>query len=168
MCSDDAANTATRPVFEVVLQLPLGWLGVRIRQGTIVEADLLSEEPLLRTDNSPLVNRAASAVERWLHGEEIPDDLPLRLAGTPFQQRVWQALRQIPRGEVRTYGELARQLGSSPRAVGGACRANPLPVFVPCHRVVSAQGLGGFSGAREGYLVDLKRSLLRLERVEVA
>jgi len=83
--------------------------------------------------------------------------------GTAFQQRVWQALRDIPVGETRTYGQIARQLNSSPRAVGNACRANPLPIVTPCHRVVAANGAGGFAGARQGRLLDIKKWLLAHE-----
>lgn len=93
-------------------------------------------------------------------------DLPIKLQGTPFQQRVWQALTAIPRGTALTYGELALLLGSSARAVGGACRANPLPLIVPCHRVVSAQGLGGYAGQTEGETFDIKRWLLEFERAQ--
>lgn len=90
-------------------------------------------------------------------------DLPLDLGGTPFQHRVWTLLRSIPVGETRTYGEVARQLGTAARAVGQACRANPCPIVVPCHRVVAAQGLGGFAGDRSGRRLDVKRWLLRHE-----
>jgi methylated-DNA-[protein]-cysteine S-methyltransferase len=84
-------------------------------------------------------------------------------AGTPFQCRVWQALRDIPPGTTRTYGELARDLGTSPRAIGGACRANPCLIAVPCHRVVARDGLGGFAGERGGKRLAVKRWLLRHE-----
>jgi methylated-DNA-[protein]-cysteine S-methyltransferase len=87
-------------------------------------------------------------------------DLPMESAGTPFQRRVWEVLRAIPSGETRTYGALAAELGTSPRAVGGACRANPVPLVVPCHRVVAADGLGGFSGATAGPRLAAKRWLL--------
>jgi methylated-DNA-[protein]-cysteine S-methyltransferase len=90
-------------------------------------------------------------------------DLPVILRGTPFQKRVWGELRRIPPGETVTYGELARRLGTSPRAVGGACRANPCPIVVPCHRVVGATGLGGFAGDTSGRRLDVKRWLLRHE-----
>lgn len=68
------------------------------------------------------------------------------LQGTPFQQRVWQALKDIPSGHVKTYGELAKELNSSARAVGNACRHNSFPVIIPCHRIVSASGIGGYAG----------------------
>jgi len=83
--------------------------------------------------------------------------------GTPYQQRVWLALQQIPVGEVRTYGELAAQLGSSARAVAQACRSNPLTILIPCHRVISATGLGGYMGQTEGEALEIKRWLLHHE-----
>lgn len=84
-------------------------------------------------------------------------------SGTPYQRRVWQLLQQIPAGEVRTYGELAAELGSSPRAVAQACRANPIPVLIPCHRVVGKGGIGGYMGKSEGPELEIKRWLLHHE-----
>jgi methylated-DNA-[protein]-cysteine S-methyltransferase len=89
--------------------------------------------------------------------------LTCELGGTPFQQRVWAHLRTIPAGETRTYGEVARVLGSAPRAVGQACRSNPCPIVVPCHRVVALRGLGGFAGDTSGRRLAVKRWLLRHE-----
>jgi methylated-DNA-[protein]-cysteine S-methyltransferase len=89
------------------------------------------------------------------------------MAGTPFQRRVWHALRRIPSGCTRSYGELARELGSSARAVGGACRRNPIPIVVPCHRVIAAGGgAGGFMGQRSGDALAIKTWLLDHERRE--
>jgi methylated-DNA-[protein]-cysteine S-methyltransferase len=85
--------------------------------------------------------------------------------GTAFQRRVWQAIAAIPAGCTRTYSEIAAELGSSPRAVGGACRANPYPLLVPCHRVVAVNGLGGFAGDTKGRLLAFKRRLLTHEAV---
>ncbi len=90
-------------------------------------------------------------------------ELPLQLSGTSFQQRVCRALLEIPYGTCVTYGELAQQLKSSARAVGGACRRNPIPLIIPCHRVVAANGPGGFSGATAGAKMDVKMALLQLE-----
>jgi methylated-DNA-[protein]-cysteine S-methyltransferase len=83
--------------------------------------------------------------------------------GTPFQRRVWHLLQQIPVGEARRYGEIASVLGSSARAVAGACRANPLPILIPCHRVVAATGLGGYMGEIDGGALEIKRWLLHHE-----
>jgi methylated-DNA-[protein]-cysteine S-methyltransferase len=76
---------------------------------------------------------------------------------------VWQLLQQIPTGQTRRYGELATQLGSSAQAVAGACRANPLSILIPCHRVVAAGGLGGYMGQTEGEALEIKRWLLHYE-----
>ncbi len=81
-------------------------------------------------------------------------------AGTAFQRRVWALIAAIPSGSHRTYGSLAKELCSSARAVGNACRANPVPLRIPCHRVVAATGLGGFAGDRRGRLIEIKRWLL--------
>lgn len=83
--------------------------------------------------------------------------------GTPFQQRVWQALQRIPVGETRTYGELAKALSTSPRAIGRACRSNPIPIIIPCHRIVGAQGLVGYGGEAEGPGLSIKAALLEHE-----
>ena len=101
----------------------------------------------------------------YLAGRRTSFDLPLDLMGTPFQRRCWQALIEIPFGETRTYSELARAIGMAPgaaRAVGQANGANPVPVIVPCHRVVASAGLGGYAGG-----LELKRRLLGLEGVFV-
>ncbi len=112
---------------------------------------------------------AANVVQQLMHYFSNPAyvfSVPLVCVGTPFQQRVWQALREVPVGQPCRYGDLARRLSSGPRAVGGACRANPLPIVVPCHRVVSATGLGGYSGVTQGLSPELaiKRWLLDHER----
>lgn len=90
--------------------------------------------------------------------------LPIHLVGTPYQQRVWSELRQIPSGQTLNYGAISAQLASSARAVAGACRANPVVLLVPCHRVVAKSGLGGFMGATQGDSIDIKRWLLNHEQ----
>lgn len=86
--------------------------------------------------------------------------------GTAFQQRVWRCLQSIPMGETRTYGQLAKELNSSARAVGNACRANPFLLVVPCHRVVKQSGLGGFAGKLDGEAVEIKQWLLDHEKCQ--
>jgi len=90
-------------------------------------------------------------------------DIPYQIEGTDFQKQVWLALRKIPPGEVVTYGKLAKQLNTSARAIGNACRCNPIPVVIPCHRVVSASGFGGYAGKTKGTLFDIKKWLLKHE-----
>jgi methylated-DNA-[protein]-cysteine S-methyltransferase len=98
-----------------------------------------------------------------LRGSSPKDPLFTLLEATPFQKQVWQALLTIPCGSTLTYGELAKKLNSSPRAVGQACRANPLPFLIPCHRVVGAKNSGGYFGARKGKKIALKQWLLEQE-----
>ena len=96
---------------------------------------------------------AALAVEeigRYLDDPSFAFSVPIRLLGLPFHRKVWDAISRIPPGEARTYGALARELDTEARAIGQACGANPIPLFVPCHRVVGAGGsLGGFMGRRD-------------------
>ena len=92
--------------------------------------------------------------------------MPLKPKGTIFQERVWEVIRQIPLGDVLTYGSVAKKIQSAPRAVGGACGANPYPLIVPCHRVVGVNSIGGFAGEdREGYHRQIKTWLLHHEKV---
>jgi methylated-DNA-[protein]-cysteine S-methyltransferase len=83
--------------------------------------------------------------------------------GTFHQKKVWQCLCEIPRGATRNYGDLARELHSAPQAVGQACGANPIPIIIPCHRIVGKAGLGGFAHHRNGNFIDIKRWLLEHE-----
>lgn len=124
-------------------------------------------EPLL----APVSDAAAYVVaqlELYFRNPLWPFDLPLLPQGSEFQQRVWQALREIPAGSTVTYGQLAWRLESSARAVGSACRANPVPIIVPCHRVVSATGMGGFMGQVVGPQIAIKEWLLQHEQRRVA
>ena len=115
-----------------------------------------------RMDETPLLLQAQRELEEYFAGRRISFSVPLSMHGTPFQLRVWRALTEIPYGETLSYGELARRIGNPKacRAVGMANHVNPLPVFVPCHRVVGANGgLTGYAGG-----LDIKRLLLELER----
>jgi methylated-DNA-[protein]-cysteine S-methyltransferase len=111
---------------------------------------------------SPLLLHAKTALDAYFDGQAgLPADLPLKPQGTPYRQRVWAALRQIPPGETRSYTEIARVAGGSPRSVGGANAVNPIPILIPCHRVLATTGLGGYSG---GDGLETKRILLALEQ----
>ena len=117
-------------------------------------------------NSNTLIQLAIDQLDRYLFQGEQQFSLPLKVEGTPFQKRVWGALQQIPYGQTMTYGKLAEQLNSSARAVGNACRRNPVPVIVPCHRVVARNGIGGYSGATSGYLINRKQFLLDLEHAQ--
>ena len=114
---------------------------------------------------SPLLHQAKAQLDEYFAGRRTVFDLPLQPHGTPFQKSLWQHLLDIPYGQVLTYGALAARMGTAPRPVGGACGRNPIPIIIPCHRVVGAGGrLTGYSGG-EG--VDTKRALLRLEGIAI-
>lgn len=105
----------------------------------------------------------ADELNQYLHQPDHVFDLLFVPSGTPFQLRVWRALLTIPAGETLSYGALAARLNTAPRAVGQACGSNPLPLVIPCHRVVSAHGLGGFMHAASGAPLNIKAWLLRHE-----
>ena len=146
------------------LRTPFAVLGIRERGGRLIAIDYL---PLATAELAPLTPLAAEAVRQLLAYVEDPHavfDLPVATNGTAFEDRVWAAIGDIPAGQVRTYGEIAKAIRSVPRAVGGACGRNPLPLLIPCHRVVAAGGnLGGFMGGREHDPLAVKRWLLRHE-----
>lgn len=128
----------------LALASPVGALIVEERDGAIVR---IGWDCASRGAATPLLREAARQLEAYFNGALTEFDLPLDPAGSPFQKRVWAAMAEIPYGETATYGSLARRLKTSARPVGGACRANPLPIVVPCHRVVAAGGTaGGYSG----------------------
>lgn len=138
---------------------PVGPLALFEQDGAIVALDW---GWLPDAEETPLLLRARDQLEAYFDGRlKSGFDLPLAAEGTPFQKRVWAALTAIPFGETRTYSEIASALGSGPRAIGGACGRNPIPIIVPCHRVLGANGsLGGYSGI-DG--TETKAALLRLE-----
>lgn len=109
---------------------------------------------------TPLLKEAAAQLEAYDQGRLERFDLPYRVSGSEFQQRVCDLMFAIPFGDTRTYGDIAKELGQPAQPVGQACGANPIPVIIPCHRVLSATGLGGFSG--DGG-IETKVALLRHE-----
>jgi methylated-DNA-[protein]-cysteine S-methyltransferase len=111
--------------------------------------------------STPLLRKAKAQLDRYFDGKVMDFDLPLNPSGTEFQKKVWRAMAKIPYGRTKTYGDLAKVLNSASRAVGGACGANHIPIIIPCHRVLAANGkLGGYSG--DGGL-DTKVALLKIE-----
>ena len=153
-----------------IVTAPIGPIELRVEGGALVELTMLPKgaKPARRLDNEPVLSEDVTVLDKaerqlaeYFAGDRRDFDLPLRPGGTVFRQRVWQALCDIPFGEVRTYGDLATKLHPAARAVGGACGANPIGIVVPCHRVIGGKGaLVGFSG---GDGCDTKKILLALE-----
>ena len=112
---------------------------------------------------SKLLKETKRQLEAYFARRLTDFDLPMTMKGTPFQKSVWACMTKIPYGETVSYGRVARELDSGPRAVGTACGRNPIPIIVPCHRILASNGLGGFSG---GTGLETKRALLRLEKAD--
>ena len=141
----------------------LGTMAVGEEDGHITRVYLPnSPMPRLMPHKTPLLERAEGQIREYFDGRRQEFDLPLTFVGTDFQKKVWQALTEIPYGKTVTYGALAERIGcpGGARAVGAANHCNPLPILVPCHRVVGAGGnLTGYAGGME-----MKKFLLELEQ----
>lgn len=150
-----------------IVTAPWGTLGYEVRDGALVSIDFLSSNVPARKARDVLGRRIEAQLQRFFKNPGAGFDIPLRPQGTDYQRRVWSAMQRIAPGERLTYGELARQLRSGPRAVGGACRANPIPLVIPCHRVVAARGMGGYCGAPTERMLRVKQWLLAHEAGQV-
>ena len=139
-------------------------LGVRLHTTALVSIDFLPPQHAELSPATDLAQRVTEQLQLYFTDPRHVFSVPLLLQGTPFQQKVWRALMLIPPGATLSYGALAAQLATGSRAVGNACRANLLPITVPCHRVVARDGMGGYAGAATGRNLQLKRWLLSHEQ----
>lgn len=142
---------------QLSLHTPIGDVTVSEEDGVIVSVDWGWGRDQTET---PLLRRACNQLHDYFDGTRTAFDLPLAPVGTPYRRRVWQALCDIPYGQTRSYAAIARVAGGSARSVGQANGRNPVPIIIPCHRVVATTHLGGYSGG-EG--LATKRFLLTLE-----
>jgi methylated-DNA-[protein]-cysteine S-methyltransferase len=150
-------------VFDVTVDFPRMKVAVKTGDGKVVGIRYLPLGSEKISPKNPLAQEAARQLERYRDDPDTAFDLPLLVQGSPLQRGVWDAMCAIPRGRTRTYGELARELGADARVIGQCCGDNRLPIVIPCHRVVAADGIGGFSHTSEGYLIEVKRWLLAHE-----
>ena len=149
--------------FQARVRTPFATLGIQATDKHVTGIRFLAPSvPALMPQRNSIAHLACVQLQAYLENPHFEFDLPLRFTGTRHRVAVWEAMQAIPAGKTRTYGDIARSLGSSARAVGGACGANPIPVVIPCHRVIAAGGsLGGFMGASaEGFELGIKRWLL--------
>ena len=152
--------------FQACVKAPFATLGITTDHTHVTGIRFLAPSvPARAPRRNTLAFVACVQIQDYLDDGRLRFDLPLKLSGSRHQLEVWEAMQRIPAGEVRTYGDLAQDIKSSARAVGGACGANPIPLIVPCHRVVAANHrLGGFMGQREeGFELAIKRWLLEHE-----
>jgi len=154
-------------VWQAVIAYPKMKVAVATRGEQVCGIKYLEPAAPEQAPENALAERAVRQLERYREDPDAKFDLPLLIEGSEFQRRLWAALCEIPRGRTLTYGELARKMGGedfeSARAVGQACGDNRLPIVIPCHRVVAADGIGGFSHTTEGFLIEAKRWLLMHE-----
>lgn len=153
-------------IFSAIVAAPFGAVGIRTDAGSVRELVYLPPHFREKDGADALAELAARQVERYLADPDFAFALPLAKVGSAFQHKVWKAIASIPRGTVRTYGQVARHIGcGAPRAVGQACGANWFPLLIPCHRVTAAGGLGGFSNHDDesGFHLGVKRWLLAHE-----
>jgi methylated-DNA-[protein]-cysteine S-methyltransferase len=143
-----APKTSSNSAQYCVIEAPFGRLGIgtEVVDGSLMisKIDYLPATFQLQSPKNELAKRAEKQLKAYFKNPEYPFDLPTKPAGTDHQKKVWAAVQNIPVGSTKTYGDLAGQLKSGARAVGTACGANPYPLIAPCHRVVSAKGIGGF------------------------
>ena len=153
--------------FQACVRTPFATLGITANDRFVTGIRFLA--PTVRAFAPPrntIAFLACVQLQEYLENPGYQFELPLQLGGTRHRIAVWEAMQRIPAGKTRTYGEVADELRSSARAVGGACGANPIPVVVPCHRIIGAGGsIGGFMGARDdgGFELGIKRWLLKHE-----
>ena len=152
---------------QIKINTAIGWLSVQYHEQGIFDISLNAKAGRDAKAPDALGEKIQQQITAYFTQGKNDFDLPLQLAGTAFQQKVWASLRRIRPGQVVSYGELAKKLHTSPRAVGNACRANPVPLIVPCHRVVAANALGGFAGKTAGRMTNIKKWLLDHEGVQL-
>jgi methylated-DNA-[protein]-cysteine S-methyltransferase len=162
---DTRADPGVDPklAFQACVRTPFATLGISANGKHVTGIRFLAPSvAAVAPRRGSIAHLACVQIQAYLENPAFAFDLPLQLSGTRHRLAVWEAMQRIPAGATRTYGELASELRSSARAVGGACGANPIPVVVPCHRVIGAnRALGGFMGSRvDGFELGIKRWLL--------
>lgn len=158
-------SASVKHEYSAVIAAPFAHLGLIVNENAVRLIDILPPTyPLLVSENSVVV-QLSQALERYWRDPAVQFDLPLSYQGSQHQWQVWQAMLAIPVGQTRSYGDIARQIGSSPRAVGQACGANPLPILIPCHRVVGKTSRGGFMHRQDSEALSYKDWLLQHESV---
>lgn len=145
--------------YDAVIQTPFGAVGICAQDDFLTQVTLLPTASAEKPSSNSFALSVANQIHQYLSNPRAPLNVPYAVRGTPFQRRVWQAIAAIPCGQTLTYGELAAKVGSGPRAVANVCGANQVPLFIPCHRVVAKNGLGGFMRGTENGL-KIKKWLL--------
>jgi methylated-DNA-[protein]-cysteine S-methyltransferase len=156
-------NFLARMDFQAKLQTPFGMLGILCTDDALTGIEFLAPDTKSELPHNAFAREVCEQLSAYMEDSDFRFNLSLQPGGTAHQNKVWQAMCAIPRGQVLTYGDIATQIVSAPRAVGQACGNNPIPIVIPCHRVVGKSGMGGFIHHSGGYALDIKRWLLAHE-----
>jgi methylated-DNA-[protein]-cysteine S-methyltransferase len=151
-------------IYQAKLATPVGVLGIRCNDSALMGIDWLPATAKPARASSPLAQKVCEQLLAYFANPDTKFSVPLKPNGTAHQQKVWQVMCNIPRGKTRSYGEIAAELKSAAQAIGQACGANPIPIIIPCHRIVGKSGLGGFMRHASGESIDIKRWLLAHEQ----
>jgi methylated-DNA-[protein]-cysteine S-methyltransferase len=152
--------------FQAKLATPFAVLGIRTVGELLTDIEYLPRGVATLAPTTKLAERVCRQIERYLDDPLYRFNLPFDYRGSEFQCRVWREISNIAAGKTRTYKDIALKLRNAPRAVGGACGRNRLPLLIPCHRVLGSNGIGGFMHARAGDPITIKKWLLTHERAE--
>ena len=150
--------------YQAKLYTPFSVLGIRCANDMLTGIDFLPVTEKTKAPEDVFAEQVCCQLIGYLENPDYKFSIPLATSGTPHQKRVWLAMLAIPSGKAKSYGELAAELHSGAQAVGQACGANPIPVVIPCHRVLGKTGLGGFMKHGSGAPLEIKRWLLAHER----
>ncbi len=150
--------------YQAKLATPVGVIGIRCDERALLGIDWLSAAEKPQRACTELAQKVCDQLLVYFANPDAKFSVPLKPGGTAHQQKVWQAMCNIPRSKTRSYGEVASELKSAAQAVGQACGANPIPIIIPCHRIVGKSGLGGFMRHASGESIDIKRWLLAHEQ----
>jgi len=151
--------------YTAVIDTPPGRLAISTDNSRLTGIDFVDRRTALMQPQVSIAREVINQLQQYFRHSAFVFDLPVSLDGTVHQQKVWRVLSRIRSGNTMTYGELAARIKSGARAVGNSCRRNPVPIVIPCHRVVASSGIGGYAGHVDGKVLDRKRWLLRHEGI---
>jgi len=161
-------HSASGGNFDVTYVAPFAVLGIRTNGKAVTELRYLPSDTAPSGPTTPLAQEVLRQIESYLVEPGFVFELPLEIDGSEFRKRVWKEMCAIPAGRTLTYGEVAQRIGSAPRAVGGACGDNRIPLIIPCHRIVARNGIGGFMHTTGDRELGIKRWLLAHEQATVS
>ena len=154
-------------VYQATVSTPIGKIGVRTSDDCLLAIDYLGNNDLIIKPKTIIAKETVEQVLCYFADPEFSFEILLSLNVTPFQETVLQALREVPVGKTQSYAELAQQLGAKPRSIGNACRKNPIPIVIPCHRIVASTSMGGCNDSIKNPFLEIKRWLLQHEGVHI-